>query len=131
MKTPTNNTIPPDLREADETMVRYGRWAQDRYQKQHCASVEHKYRPPKQWEEEEKQEPFIPAFKAMEVQHALVKVPMQYRRVMQAHYIPQRLPPEALRRMYRLSPRTWDASNLLGLRMFWNIYRLHYLKINA
>jgi hypothetical protein len=67
-------------------------------------------------------------FRAMDVQHALVVVPMQYRRVLQALYIPQRLPPNALRRKHGIPSKTWESSHLIGLRMFWNIYSLRYLK---
>lgn len=120
-------SIPVELREADELLYRYGLWAQDRYKKQHCASIEHKYRPPPQ-PGDEKPEPFIADFKALNVQHALVVVPMQYRRVLQALYIPQRLPPQAIRRHHRIKARDWEASHMIGLRMFWNIYSLRYLK---
>ena len=120
-------SIPPELRQADEVLEQYGRWAQDRYQKQHCASIEHKYRPPAR-PGDEAPEPFIADFKALDVQHALVVVPMQYRRVLQALYIPQRLPPQAIRRQHRIKPGDWDASHLIGLRMFWGVYSLRYLK---
>lgn len=127
MKRDLPMNIPPELRDADELLDKYGRWAQDRYQKQHCASIEHKYRPPAQ-PGDEAPEPFIADFKAMDVQHALVVVPMQYRRVLQAWYIPQRLPPQAIRRQHRIKAKDWNASHLIGLRMFWSIYRARYLK---
>lgn len=117
--------IPPELRDADELLDKYGRWAQDRYQKQHCASIEHKYQPP---DHEPKPEPFIADFEALRVQHALVVVPMQYRRVLQAFYIPQRLPPGAIRKKFKLKPDIWHQSRIQGLRMFWNIYSLRHLK---
>lgn len=128
MKRDLPNPIPVDLRDADELLTKYGQWAQDRYKKQHCASVEHNYRPP---DFEPRPEPFIADFKAMQVQHSLVVVPMQYRRVLQALYIPQRLPPNALRRKHNIPTKTWENSHILGLRMFWNIYRLRYLTKGA
>lgn len=128
MKRDLPNPIPVDLRDADELLTKYGAWAQDRYKKQHCASVEHNYRPP---DMEPRPEPFIADFKAMQVQHSLVVVPMQYRRVLQALYIPQRLPPNALRRKHNIPTKTWENSHILGLRMFWNIYRLRYLTKGA
>jgi hypothetical protein len=119
--------IPPDLQEADRLMAMYGRWAMDRFKKQHCASMEHKYRPPVQ-PGDDGPEPLMADFKAMDVQRALNLVPVQYRRILQAEYIPQRLPSPAIRRMLRLTKSTWDGSHLAGLRMFYNNWRLHVLR---
>jgi hypothetical protein len=127
MKRDLPTTIPPELRDADQLLDKYGRWAQDRYQKQHCASIEHKYRPPVQ-PGDEAPEPFMADFRALDVQHALVVVPMQYRRVLHALYIPQKTHPMAFRRIHRIPAKTWQQSHTLGLRMFWDIYRLRYLK---
>jgi hypothetical protein len=69
-------------------------------------------------------------FRALDVQHALVVVPMQYRRVLQAFYIPQRLPTNAIRRKHNIPSKTWEASHLIGLRSFWSIYSIRYLRIN-
>lgn len=120
-------SIPPELREADDLLYRYGQWAQDRFKKQHCASIEHRYRPPI-LPGDEAPTPLMADFRALDVQHALVVVPMQYRRVLQAWYIPQRLPPHAIRRQHRIKARDWEASQREGLRMFWSIYTLRYLK---
>ena len=127
MKRDIRPHIPYELREADELLFRYGMWAQDRFQKQHCASIEHKYRPPP-LPGEPALTPLMADFSAMDVQHALVVVPMQYRRVLQAFYIPQRMPVHAIRRQHRIKADTWEASHMQGLRMFWNIYSIRYLK---
>ena len=119
--------IPQDLQEADRQLAAYGRWAMDRFRKQHCASIEHKYRAPN-WETPEPHEVLIADFKAIDVQRALNLVPIQYRRVLQAEYIPQRLPTPAVRRMLKLTRSTWDGSHLTGLRMFDNNWRLHVCK---
>lgn len=121
-------TLPLDLRDADELLTRYGLWAQDRYRKQRCASAEGEYRPPhtRGVDCEEPLAPFIPDWNAMKVQHALVVVPMQYRRVLQAHYIPQKEHPMAARRRHRITAATWEASRIEGLRHFWRVYRLRY-----
>lgn len=121
--------IPPDLQEADRLLAKYGRWAMDRFRKQHCASIEHRYVPPRDVENRrEPAEVLIADFHAMDVQRALNLVPVQYRRVLQAEYIPQRLPMQAQRRMMRITKTTWDGSHLAGLRMFWNNWRLHVSK---
>lgn len=118
--------VPPDLREADALLVRYGKWAQDRYQKRRCASAEGRYiAPPTPGEAP--MVPFMSDFNAMKVQHALQVVPMQYRRVLQAFYIPQAKPHHAVRRELRIGAALWERSRLEGLRQFWNIYRLRYL----
>jgi hypothetical protein len=117
--------VPDDLKQADRLLYQYGCWAQDRYKKQHCASIEHKYRAPPMWSEDEPMEPFIADFRAMDVQRTLNLVPIQYRRVLHASYIPQRLPPDAIRRSYKLSPRTWAETFLAGVRMFDNNWRCH------
>jgi hypothetical protein len=121
--------IPSDLQEADLLLAKYGRWAMDRFKKQHCASAEHKYRPPPSFDNrDEPMEPLMADFSAMDVQRALQAVPLQYRRVLQAQYIPQRLPMEAQRRMLRLTRSTWDGSHLAGLRMFSNIWKAQLSK---
>lgn len=121
--------IPNDLQEADRLLTKYGRWAMDRYRYQHCASIEHRYVPSRDTERRrEPAEAQLTDFVAMDVQRALQLVPVQYRRVLQAEYIPGKLPHAAVRRMLRLTKSTWDGSHLAGLRMFHNNYRLHIVK---
>ena len=121
--------IPSDLKEADELLEKFGRWAQDRYQKQRCASAEGLYKPPA-WDGEEPMVPFMADFRAMDVHRTLLMVPVRYRRILHAHYIPQRLPPDAQRRRMGLPERTWDGDHISGLRMFWNNWRLRVEKIS-
>jgi hypothetical protein len=124
--------IPQELQEADRLLTKYGRWAMDRFRFQHCASIEHKYIPPRDVEKRrDPKEVLIADFQAMDVQRALQLVPVQYRRVLQAEYIPQRLPSAAIKRMLKLTKTTWDGSHLTGLRMFYNNYRLHAVKKSA
>lgn len=115
-------TVPEDLKDADALLDRYGRWAQDRYKKQTCASAERYYIIPK-WEGEETMESFMPDFNAMQVQATLQSVPFSYRRVLFAHYVPKRLPPDAQRRRMGVSAVLWEQSLLSGLRIFWNLWR--------
>lgn len=124
--------IPAELRPADELLTRYGLWAQDRYQKRRCASAEGRYQPPPlRDQDDEPVRPSMPDWLALQVQHALVVVPMQYRRVLQAHYIPQREHPMAARRRHRITASTWDASRIEGLRHFLTVYRLRYESARA
>lgn len=115
------SALPIELRDADELLERYGRWAQDRYQKRRCASAEGRYTPPPTRDDEPMQ-PFMADWNALKVQHALIVVPMQYRRVLQAYYIPQRKPHHAVRRELKISSVTWELSRIEGLRRFWSVY---------
>jgi hypothetical protein len=122
--------IPQDLSEADELLDKFGRWAQYRYKKQRCASAEGLYKSPNHWDGEEPMQPLMADFRAMDVQRALLLVTLRYRRILYAHYIPQRLPPEAQRRRMGIPGRVWDTDHVAGLRMFWNNWRLHFAKIS-
>jgi len=118
--------IPSDLQEADRILTSYGRWAMDRWKKQHCASIEHRYVPPRDSEtRREPREVLMPDFSAIDVQRTLLRVPLQYGRVLQAEYIPGRLPVAAVKRMWRLNGTMWMNTHLAGLRMFANNWRLH------
>lgn len=130
-KAPTPKRAAPagldaEQRQADELLERYGRWAQDRYVKRRCASAEGQYVPPPT-RSDEPMVPFMADFDAMRVQHALVVVPMQYRRVLHAYYIPQRVPHHAVRRRLGVAPAAWERDRLEGLRSFWTAYRLRGL----
>ena len=68
------SVTPPDLREAEALLIRYGLWAQDRYKKRRCASAEGQYRAPPTPGEEPMPE-LMADFAAMDVQRALQVVP--------------------------------------------------------
>ena len=121
--------VPAELKQAEALLERYGAWAQDRYKKQRCASAEGNYKPPHSAavDCDGPMLPFIADWSAMQVQHALQAVPMQWRRVLLAYYIPQRLPHFAARRIARATPKAWDDGRIAGLRSFWQIYSLRYL----
>lgn len=131
MKCAHDYRLPSELKQADELLERYGRWAQDRYRKQRCASLEGKYVPPPQLTRDRDDTPmdsFMPDFDAMKVQTTLQVVPMQYRRVLQAIYIPQREHPMAARRRYRIKAELWERSLIEGLRKFWSLYFSRHLR---
>jgi hypothetical protein len=114
--------VPTELEAADHLMNRYGRWAMDRWKARHCGSAEGRYRSPQHWEAQEPKEVLIEDFKAVEVQRVLQQVPMIYRRVMQAEYIPGKVSLAAQKRIMRLSQTTWDGSLIAGLRHFTSIW---------
>ena len=115
------NVIPPDLREAEELLIRYGLWAQDRYKKRRCASAEGQYRAPPTPGEEPM--PVLMAdFAAMDVQRALQVVPRQYSRVLAAVYIPKAESELSARLRMGIKRRLWHDSRVQGLRLFWGNY---------
>lgn len=129
MRRDLNLNVPQELHPAEELLERYGRWAQDRYKKQRCASAEGKYRPPPQARsDDEPLVPFMPDWSARHVQLALQSVPMQFRRVLFAIYIPQKEHPNSARRRMGMSNQGWNDGRLHGLRSFWSIYSARYLR---
>ena len=129
MRRDLNLNVPRDLQQAEELLETYGRWAQDRYKKQRCASAEGKYRPPPDARsDDEPLIPFMPDWSARHVQLALQSVPMQFRRVLFAIYVPQKEHPNSARRRMGLSNQGWNDGRLHGLRHFWSIYSARYLR---
>lgn len=120
----TPKQLPRDLEDADRLLTKFGLWAQDRYKKRTCASAEGKYKIPDPPD-------FIPPsalmadFRAMDVHRTLLLVPLAYRRVVHAHYIPKREPEHAQRSAMRIPRKTWDDTLVAGVRMFWNNWRAH------
>jgi hypothetical protein len=118
-----NSSLPVELREAEELLVRYGQWAQGRYQKRRCGSAEGQYvPPPTRGQEHGPMQAFMLDWSAIKVQQALVVVPMQYRRVLQAYYIPQRRSHHAVRRELKINAGLWEQSRIEGMRRFWAAY---------
>ena len=61
----------------------WGRWAKDRYHKQHCASLEHRYRSPQEWGDWENAAPGqsvhpIDVLDAVEVQKIIGRLGFQF-----------------------------------------------------
>lgn len=128
MKRDLNLNVPPELQQAEELLEKYGRWAQDRWRKQRCASAEGQYQPPPtRRADDEPLVPFMPDWNARQVQLALQAVPIQFRRVLDAIYIPKKEHPFAARMRLRLKRDAWEYSRIEGVRQFWRIYRLRYL----
>ena len=116
--------IPLDLRTADELLTRFGRWAMHRHRKQRCASAEGMYRTPPNDDDRQPRELVMPAIDAMAVQRALAGVPDRERVVLEILYVPRRFPVQAQMRRLRIPPRLAQERHLLGLRMFWNRWRV-------
>jgi hypothetical protein len=117
--------IPHDLRDADELLHRYGRWAMDRFKKQHCGSAEGKFRIPPNDDDREPREILLKPDDVVAVNRALLAVPERERKVLMILYVPKRLPAEAQLRIARIPPSLSGDRHRDGLRMFWNRYRGH------
>lgn len=124
MKRDLEIMVPSDLREAEDILRKYGAWAQDRWRRQRCGSAEglYKHPPIRSVDCEVPLEPFIPDWSAMQVQRCLQVVPMQFRRVLFAYYVPQREHPNAVRRKMGMTNRDWHQGRIFGLKKFWMIY---------
>lgn len=116
--------IPMALREADEILTRYGRWAFDRSTDRRCGSAEGAYRAPQDDEDRKPRESLMATHDALAAQRALQRVPDRERIVLNVLYIPKRLPPEAQLRILRIPPALSRERHLNGLRMFANLYSL-------
>lgn len=130
MSNQSEQALPTDLREADDVLAKYGRWALGGQGQGRCGSAEGRYQSDEVHAREDREirEPMIADWSAMDVQRALCRVPERFRKVLQAHYIQRRNQMWITRRQLRLTAKTWSETRIAGVRMFWNIYRLHYLK---
>lgn len=120
--------LPLELRQADELLTAYGRWAKDRQKVQRCGSAEGRFRaPPDESVEEDARrvarEAILSTPEALKIARALVRVPEQERIILQTLYVPQRLPAHRILQMKRVPPRTCQERHLAGVRMFANILR--------
>ena len=116
--------IPADLQMADQLLTRFGRWAMHRHKKQRCASAEGAYVTPPNDDDRQPRAIQMPVADAMAVQRALAQVPERERIVLEILYVPRRWPVEAQLRRLRIPPRLCRERHALGLRMFWNRWRV-------
>ena len=117
-------TIPLELRDADELLYRYGRWAMHRHKKQHCGSAEGRYAIPPNDDDREPREVILSTPDAMQCQRALSRVPEINRVVLVILYVPQRIPPEVALRRLHIPPRLSQERHRIGLVMFRNLHRV-------
>lgn len=117
--------IPDRLREADEALHRYGRWAMDRFKPQRCASAEGHYKIPPGEADRSPRELILPAPDAMAIHRALIRVPDKERIILHVIYVPKRQPPDMQLRLLRIPPQLSQIRHMDGLRMFNNLWRLN------
>jgi hypothetical protein len=116
--------IPHALRDEDDLLRRYGRWAMHRNKYQRCGSAEGQYRSPANEDDRQPRELLMSMPDAMQVQRALSRVTELERVVLTVLYVPKRIPVEVQMRILHIPPELSRKRHLLGLRMFSNVYRV-------
>lgn len=110
--------LPADLAEADEILLRYGRWARGGSGPGTCGSAEGDYRAP---QDDEDRQPKSPEMLRMDIDRArasLIALPTMSRLILQWIYVrPASLP--ANMRKHGLQPHHTRELHLLGVREFW------------
>jgi len=125
--------IPADLREADDLLTRYGRWATTSGRGSKPATLDRMYiREADRKESLEAYqrrrahvpgEPLMPTADALVVQRALAQVADHERIVLTVLYIPhRRLPVQVQLRLLRIPPKLCRTRHLAGLRQFRNLH---------
>ena len=134
--------IPPDLRDADEALMLFGRWAMHRRRQHHCGSAEGRYQArggEALQARREAREQLMHADEAMRCQRALSVIPAAHRVVLEILYVPRHIgdrlvSPESQLRVLRIPPRLSADRHLVGLRMFhnlWSVLRFAHLTAGA
>lgn len=123
MKVNLVKELPVDLREADERLTRYGRWAMDRQRRRTCGSAEGRYRSAQDDQDRQPPEVLQHIDEALACQRALARVPEQERRILAIIYIPSRQSVEVQLRLAHIPARLCQERHLRGLRMFDNIFK--------
>lgn len=114
--------LPHELKEAEELLHRYGRWAMDRFKPQRCASAEGHYKAPPSDEDRHPREVIMATADVERVAKALKQVPDRPRRVLMWLYVPDRIPVQAKMRKTGTPPREMREQHLKGVRIFWTLY---------
>jgi hypothetical protein len=120
--------VPPNLRDADDALYRYGRWAKDRARLYRCGSIERNYQAPPDDLDREPKPMLMHVDEAMACQRALSKVPDRERIVLAILYVPHRLPADLRLKRLRIPPLLSRERHILGLRMFDNSLRWVYCR---
>jgi hypothetical protein len=122
--------LPQELRQADQMLTAYGRWAKDRQKVHRCGSAEGRFRPPpdETVDDDARREPretLMPTPDALQVHRALIRVEEVEREILQILYVPQRMRIEQQLRLRRIPGRLCQERHLRGLRMFANLIKTH------
>lgn len=111
--------LPPELHEADDILVRYGRWARGGGGSgARCGSAEGMYRAPKDDEDRQPREPLMPPLEVERVKSALGKLPMMTLLIISWLYVDVG-GLQAKMRKHGVQPRHMRERHLEGVRAFW------------
>ena len=116
--------IPLELREADDLLAKYGRWARDQRRYERCGSAEGAYKAPPNEDDRQPRVVTLTLQQAIACQRSLARVPEAERIVLGVLYVPRKVPVEVQLRRLNVPPRLCRERHLAGLRMWWNRYRL-------
>lgn len=117
--------IPENLRQADELLTNYGKWAMQYGGSSRPETLDRMYIRPRDFEAARKRrevrEAIMLTADAMRVQRALTRVPDRERVVLTILYVRPWSAAAQLRRL-QVPPRLSRDRHVTGLRMFWNIH---------
>lgn len=66
----------------------WARWVRDRgYRKQHCYSIEGRYRSPQHWNPPEPRPPEVDIFQALKVEKIVIRLPNKYKVLLVGHFV--------------------------------------------
>jgi len=84
----------------EEIFINWARWAKNRsHRKQHCFSIEGRYRSPQTWHPPEPKPPEIDLWEALKVEKAVVGLPKKYRILITGHYVYKSNPMSLVRKI--------------------------------
>lgn len=115
--------ITEDLKDADQALETYGKWAADRPQIRTCGSAEGKYKSPQDDIDRQPASQYN-IDEMMACQRALAGVQDKERIVLTILYIPRKVSIQAQIRLYKLDQRTFAERHRSGLRQFEMLLRL-------
>lgn len=116
--------LPLELRQAEELLKAYGRWAKDRERPHTCGSAEGRYKPEEDGSEPPPKAEGIPKpDEVLKISRALLAVPELERQILMAFYVPRREPVMAWLRRHKIPARVSRDRHMAGVRMFWNVYK--------
>lgn len=110
--------LPQELKEADDLLTSYGRWANRWGGGGRCGSAEGMYRAPQDDEDRKPSEPVMPPLDAERCQKALSKLPMMTLLVIQWLYVDTG-GLQAKMRKHSIHPRHMRERHLEGVQLFW------------
>lgn len=84
----------------NEILLNWARWVRDRgYRKQHCYSIEGRYRSPQHWNPPEPRPPDTDLWEAVKVEKIIIRLPRKYMVLLVGHYVKKSNPMATCRKI--------------------------------